>query len=208
MVKLKGPSISTAASGKLANALIFGKSKRRAYMKKHAGPANPKTGKQLTVRAAMKFLSQQWKQLTPAQQTTWATLAQATQVSPYHAFIAFNQDRWNNFRAPSKEDPALELEPTPLVRAFLAIGGVKMATIRLLLWFPYDEWGVTIFRKPNPTYPFGHDQCVLWVPIFGQRVTDYVDTPLAPGTYWYTARAFTNDGTLGPARGPVNATVT
>lgn len=208
MVKLKAPLLSYDASGKLANAVTYATSRKRAYLKKHARPANPKTGKQLTVRAAMKFLSQQWKELKPINQATWAQLAQQKQISPYHAFIAFNQDRWNNFRGPSKEDPALEIDPTLTVRATVAIGGVGMVTLRLLQWPPYLAWGAAYFRKPTAAPPFGHDQCVLWMPGSGRTVTVYIDTPLDPGVYWYTARLFTVDGNLGPAYGPVTATVT
>ena len=208
MVKLKGPSLSTEASGKLANALIFSTSKKRAYLKQHAKPANPRTGPQTSVRAAMKFLSQAWKLLTPPDQATWNELAKREEAAPYHAFIAYNHDRWHNFRAPSKTYPATETGPAPDRPLIGALGGVGMVTCLNRQGLPPDDWGAFYFRSTSSGAAFDHSDCVLWMPFQPVQVNRYIDTPLEPGTYWYVARNFSVDGLMSPPHGPRSAIVT
>ncbi len=208
MVKLKGPSLSTEASGKLANAIIFSASKKRAYLKSHAKPANPRTGPQTSIRAAMKFLSQAWKLLTPKDQATWNELAHQEMAAPYHAFIAYNHARWAEFLAPSKTYPAPEVGP-PIPRPLIvATGGVGMVNLLNRQQYPYNDWGAFYFRSTNPLMISHHNNCVLWMPLQAILINRYVDTPLEPGTYYYQARNFSVDGLTSPDAGPRTAIVT
>ncbi len=196
MVKLKGPSISTEASGKLADALIFSTSKNRAYLKRHAAPANPRTGPQTSARAAIKFLSQAWKQLSPTEQATWAKLALPSEVAPYHAFIGQNAARWTTFRAPSKAYPAPEIPPPPIAPILFLTGGVGMISLRIGQRTPNNTWGAIAFRARGPLADFPHSTCVLWTPLQPVAINDTIDTPLEPGAYWYVVRTFSINGLM------------
>lgn len=208
MVKLKGPAVGTTASGKLARALIFSTSKKRAYLKQHATPANPQTPAQTSVRAMMKFLAQQWKLLNTANRDTWNAPALTKQIAAYHAFIAYNQDRWNNWTHPTKAYPAAEAGGYIHPGAAVATGGVGMISIRIRNRAPAPTWGWCLYRTPTPVPAATHDQLVALVAIQAGLYTYYVDRPLDPGTYYYRQQSFDDDGTTGNFWGPYSATAT
>jgi hypothetical protein len=208
MVKLKGPAGSTTASGKLANALIFGAAKKTAYVKKHARPANPQTDLQTTVRAAMAFFAEQWRLLSTAQQDTWNQLAGRSHTSGYHAFVSYNQKRWTNWRHPTMAYPAAEAGGYIHPGAAVAYGGVGMITIRIQNRVPKPTWGWCLFRTPTPVGAAARKQLVAMVRIQAGAFTWFADRHLEAGTYYYRQESFDDDGTTGNIWGPYSATAT
>lgn len=197
MVKLKGPAASTEASGKLANALIFSSSKSAAYLKKHAKPRNPKTPKQVSIRACMCFLAENWRNLTAPQQQTWADRAKRINLYPYHAFVKTNMLRWHTFHAPGKTDPVTGGKITLGQRATTTTGGVGMVTYCIYAPHTPKEWGWVIHRSQSPPWIPRLDTAIGLLPkTIDPGWNCYVDTPLAPGTYYYMRQTFLPDGTL------------
>lgn len=197
MIKLKGSALSTEAAGKLADVLTFAKSKKGTYAKKHAAPAQPRTAPQIGVRAAIHFLSRQWSSLSIAQMDTWYDRAQQTHIANYHAYISYNQKRCSNFQAPSKEDPAAEASGPPTRPILQLTTGVKMVYVKVVRFPPEPTWGWVIFRSPTALFtPSPHNTIAL---IFSEPFSGqiYHDTPVDAGTYYYRARGFNDDATLG-----------
>ncbi|KKL03779.1 hypothetical protein LCGC14_2622690, partial [marine sediment metagenome] len=96
MVKVNAPAMSLDASGSLAGALTFSKWKGRNYVRQLVRPSNPRSGGQVGVRAMFKFLSQIWAGLAPADKTSWEDRADDKVISPFNAFMGYNQFRWRN----------------------------------------------------------------------------------------------------------------
>lgn len=209
MVKLKGPGLATEASGTLADALTFAELRSRSYAKKHARPKNPKTPKQLGVRAMTGFLGAQWRILSPAEQASWQSKATAGRVYPYHAYIAANARRWQNFRTPSKADPAAEAHTLSDPPRLTLTPGTKMISVQLDHIGASSCWGYVLFRSlvtgftPHPT------NAVAAIPRTSGVFSEYYrDTPLEPGTYYYRVLGFRCDGVRGNHSPQKSATVT
>lgn len=197
MVKLTGPCLSTEAHGKLANAVAFTTSKRGTSLKKHQAPKQPNTGKQLSARAIIKWLSENWKLLSDPQKATWTARAQHLHVARYHAFIAYNADRWNNFLAPSKEYPATETPPGPNSPTFQLLPRIKMARLRIGIPTGSIPWGLAVQRSTSPIGIPTHDTTVHFMLQDAASVVFWFDTPLATGTYYYKVQPFTETGLKG-----------
>ncbi len=198
MVKLKGPCVSDEASGKLAQALIFSTAKKRAYVKQHADPTQPRTGPQRTVRASMKWLSQQWSNVSTADRDTWLEIAHDHQVAPYHAFIKYNQARWATFRTATKVYPAAETSTTPKAPFTSGAIGIKMATINLPTQIPPPLWGYALMRNTAPIGASQWDLVVAMFPYFWPDTNTYYVDQLETGTYYYRTFAFNPDGVNSP----------
>lgn len=61
MAKIRGPLHSDSASGKFANAMVFATNKGVAYCRQLVTPKNPKSFKQLAIRAVINDASLAWK---------------------------------------------------------------------------------------------------------------------------------------------------
>lgn len=193
-MKLKGPSVSAEASGSLADVLTYSHSNKTGYAKKHAAPSNPRSGAQVSIRAAVKFLSQRWHYLSPAQKLTWAPQAETLHVAHYHAFIRYNMKRWGNFKSPTKEHPAAETSTVPKVPYTDGVSGIKMATINEYVQIPPPLWGYILMRSTaNITAP-DRDLVVALFPYFWPDTNTFYVDQLKTGTYYYRALAFNHDG--------------
>jgi len=197
MVKLKGPAYSLDGTGSVADVMALAKSKRGTYAKKHAAPANPKTKPQMSVRALMSFLAQQWRELTTAEQATWADLAEARGVAPYHEFVAHNHHRWTTNRTPTKEYPATESSTPPKANNLIGTPGVQCANLKFLLQVPWPTWGYVLYRSIVPSYTAQRTDAIAMIECRVPGHTYYRDTPLPAGTYYYRHRGFNDDGLQG-----------
>lgn len=209
MARVTGPLFSLDASGKVGGALVFSRWKGRSYVRRLVIPSNPKSGSQLGMRAMIAFLSQQWQNLTSANQASWQTLADATNISPFNAYVQFNQRNWRNFLAPGFNYPLARVQVQDALTAETATAGVRQITLDVTVAdVTGTNWGVCIFRALASPVTTAWSNCIAVV--LGESSDDvvYVDSPLAPDTYYYNFRAFTEDGLLGVEETEVNATVT
>lgn len=208
MIKLIGPGCSTQATGSIADVLTISKSPRSPYAKKHAKPKQPNTNLQVATHAAVKFLAQAWKTLSPADQATWEPRGKQLDLYPYHAYVSYNAERLSHFLAPSKQDPATALSAASLPTFVSIVGGRRMITLSCWDSVPADHWGYLIHRSSATPVPTTRQSVVAlldepaWPPFVWR------DTPLLPGQYWYTARTFNVDGALSNYRSCGSAWVT
>lgn len=208
MVKLAGPAMSLDASGKLGGAVVFTKWKGRNVLRTLVTPANPKSVKQVSVRAMFKFLSQYWTNLLTAERATWNDRADVLKASPFNAFVSGNMSRWRGFLPPHKQLP-VTAEGTPAnVSGYFATGGVRMCTVGWTVDNELDGWGMGVFRTDETPCTPSFDNCIAMVPCQGAGSYVYVDTPLAAGSYRYNWMKFTDDGVFAAASGETGATVT
>jgi len=207
MVKVSGPAFSLDASGTIGDTLVFSKWKGRNYIRSHVVPSNPRSGGQVGMRAMFKFLTQAWAGLTDGNKATWEDRAAQLIASEFNAFLSYNQFRWRNFTAPSKEDPA-GVASTPAVLGALSLTlGVRSITVTQAVTTANDGWGVAIFRSPTGTFTPTFDNLIAIGTISGTDAVVYVDSPLDPGDYYYDTCTFTDDGQLSAETGEETETV-
>jgi len=209
MARVNGPLMSMDASGALGGTVVFSKWKGRNYVRQLVRPANPKSGGQTSMRAMMKFLSQQWSGLQAADKASWEDLAESLVISPFNAFTKTNLARNKDFLAPSTDYPAAEATAPDAIDDFAAVAGVRSITIELSTVPLLDGcWGFLLFRSTTTGFTPAFDNLIAVVEADADTSVYYVDTPLTADTYYYDAKPFNEDGKLGSLDGEINATVT
>jgi len=208
MVKVLAPALSLEASGSLAGALVFSKWKGRPYVRQLVKPSNPRSGGQVGIRAMFRFLAQKWAAIAAGDQATWEDRADQSVISPFNAYMSYNQFRWRDFLAPSMVDPAATGLTPPVDGAGSAAAGVRSITVTQAITTANDGWGVAFFRALAPGFTTAFDNLIGVGLIVGTADVLWVDSPLDPDTYYYNMRSFTEDGQLGAEIGEVNAIVT
>jgi hypothetical protein len=166
------------------------------------------TGKQVSIRAMMKWLSQEWKNLTPAERLTWNKLAQIAAIAPYHAYIAANQVRWRNFLTPSKAYPATDPSGAIGATTLLTFPRVAMIDLWISSGGPRPSWGWQIHRSKTTGFTPSKENTVAFKIAVVVTWDVFHDTPLLPGTYYYRVRGFDVTGRRGNFSAEVSGTVT
>lgn len=208
MVKVQAPALSLEASGSIAGALVFSKWKGRPYVRSLVKPANPRSGGQVGMRAMFAFLAQQWEGIGATPQASWEDRADQMIVSPFNAFMSYNQFRWRDFLAPSDTDPAATDDTPPTVGTLAAVAGVRSITVTQPVTTAADGWAIAFFRGLATGFDSAFDNLKGVRPISGTDDVVFVDSPLDPDEYFYVARTITKDGQLSAEGNEANATVT
>ena len=195
MVKLKGPGLSAAASGSIGDAITFSSAKGRAYVKNKPTPAQPRSSGQVSMRAMMTFLVQQWKNLTSNQQVTWADAYPDPELNNYNAYIRHNLKRWRSVRAPSKAYPAAEAARHPNAINLTATGAGRHVTLDMQASTPpFDNWLLLLFHSKTAT-PGGEFDKLIHCELAEDTDHHYwTHSPLTPGTHYYRIVSATDDG--------------
>lgn len=194
MVKVAAPMLSLDASGSLAGALVFSKWKGRNYVRSLVKPANPKSVKQVSVRAMFKFLAQEWTNNSTAFKATWNDLADDQVISPFNAFMGFNQARWRNGLTPCRDYPASTTGGVGNATFVSATGGIRLATLAFTINPLQDHFGALIARSVTTGFTPGFENLVAIIALRPAGAHSYIDTPLAAGTYYYRTRWFDDGG--------------
>lgn len=197
MVKLSAPCLSLDASGSIAGTIVFSKWKGRNYARRLVIPSNPQSGPQTGVRAMFRFLSQVWQGLGSTPQASWDDRADDMIVSPFNAFISYNQTRWRNFTMPTDTDPAVETGTAPTGPTGTATPGVRSMTLEITDGANAPDFGYAIFMSLTGTFTLAFDNCIAVVPWDVGGVTTYIHTPLVPDQYFYNAIGFLKTGLEG-----------
>ncbi len=208
MALVQAPALSLEASGKLGGAIVFSKWKGRPYVRALVKPSNPKSGGQVGVRSMFKFLAQYWASLPAGSKATWENRADQKVVSPFNAYMGYNQFRWRDFTAPTQVDPYNPIGTPGVMGATTATPGVRSVTLEMIVTTPNDIWGVAIFRTDGTGFTTAFDNCIAVVPYLSATPIVYIDSPLSPDTYYYNYREFTVDGQLAAELGEDSAIVT
>lgn len=193
--KLDGPLMSMGASGSIGGILTFGSNKGRNFVRQLVIPANPQTPAQQGVRSMMKYVGQEWAQLTAEEQATWETRAAQTNISPFNAFSSKAMDNWSNGLAAQSEDPA----PTVTTPAEPPTDTADEVTERraLITWeddiIGSDDFGVIVYISETTGFTPGRNNAVA---VVDMEVLQYTTKTLTPGTYYYRLGTFAKDGVI------------
>jgi len=208
MAILNGPLMSLDASGSVAGALTFSKWKGRNYVRQLVVPANPKTVKQVSVRAMMKFLSQGWAAVGATPKATWNAPAAADSVSAFNAFIQRNLKRWASYLSPTQTYPAPNTGTVGTLAAQSIIAGVRQLTVQVSLTAVNTNWGLMIHRSQTTGFTPSFSTLVMCKVKTTTAAEQFVDTPLNPGLYYYKLLPFTTEGVLGATFAEISGTAT
>lgn len=194
MAKVDGPLFSFAASGTIASTVTFSKWKGRPYVRQRVIPSNPKSPLQISTRAMMTFLSQQWANISSAKQDSWQTIADEKVVSTFNAYTSTNMLLWSDFLSP-RED-AIPSSPTDATTfAATATGGVGEVVLGSTAVDYGTTWGAQFFRSTTMGFTPSRGNMIGIGPLnLASDDTPFVDKPLAAGTYYYVARPFSDTG--------------
>lgn len=208
MVRTKAPLLSLSASGSVGHVLIASNWKGRSYMKKLTIPTNPKSGAQLGVRAMMQYLTRHWSDLSAGDKATWEEPAEAQTISPMDAFISDNLIRHSTGLYAGNAFPiaATGGAPTGGVGAITNYGRGLKVPIQIPPFQSAGSW--TIYRSTSTGFTPHYTNAIniQWNPTAASY--DYIDTPLAAGTYYYRSFSAGAQGFRGPVTGQFSGTVT
>lgn len=197
MVKVSAPAMSLDASGKLGGSIVFSKWKGRNYVRTLVIPSNPKSVSQISVRAMMRFLAQDWAGLTAGNKATWQDRADSLIVSTFNAYVSATMARHRHFKGPSKEDPAAETGTAPAAPTTTATAGVREVQLSIADGAQAPDWGWMIFRSITTGFTPSFSNLVRIVPRTATP-TIYIDTPLTTGVaVYYRIKGFMATGKLG-----------
>jgi len=208
MAKVSGPLMSMAASGSLAGSMVFSRWKGRPYVRQLVTPRNPKSGSQVGVRSMFKFLAQQWDAQSAPDKATWEDRADQTIISPFNAYMAFNQARWRDFNTPSSADPPLGTGTPPTGPTGTATPDGRAMILEITDGVTPPDWGYAIFRSVTGTFTLAWSNCIAVVQWDNSGVTTHVDSPLDPDQYYYNAIGFLKSGVEGADGTEFDGTIT
>lgn len=209
MAVVTGPLFSVSASGQIAGAIVFTSWKGRNVVRRHAVPANPRSGGQLSIRAMMTFLSQYWVSLTDGEQADWDERAASENISPFNAFCSYNLSRWGTNLAPSKEHPALESDAAGTIANEAATAQSRAIMLEDEVTVLAQNWGVMIFRSLTTGLTGTRNQLVKILEGEAAEVFTWLDFPLTVGVeQFYKFQSFSVEGTRGTLSAEVSATPT
>lgn len=196
MAKVTGPLMSLDASGSVADTITFSKWKGRNYVRQTVTPANPKSAGQTSNRSMFGFLAAIWKTLTGLSQGTWDAAGAALNASAFNGFTRFNQNRWTQGLTPWRESTISGTHlPAANTDLSSATGGVRLITILAAFTItPNDNWGLILHRDVNSGFTPSKANAVKIVPWDAVADLSIEDTNLEPGTYYYRATAFDDEG--------------
>lgn len=163
---------------------------------------------QISARAMMSFLAQQWAALHTAYKTSWETLAQTLGLPPYNAYLSVNLERWAQFKAPSKTHPITGIGTLPTADFNSATGHPGYATLNFTIDRDRDGWALLIFRSTTSPVVPSLQNCVAVLLTVETDPFLYDDKALDPGTYFWQARFCTHQGKMGPNETQRTAVVT
>ena len=133
MATTKAPLFGLDASGTLAKAIVFSKWKGRTYVRRHAVPSNPKSGLQVGMRSVMKFITQDFKNLSAADKTDWNVLAAADNITELNAQVRDAGKRarlGDGWRENTTDTPGTTIDPPTSVTVTALPKGLRIAWTR------------------------------------------------------------------------------
>lgn len=209
MATTKGPLFSLDATGTVGGAIVFSHWKGRNVVRRHAVPANPKSGGQLGVRAMMKFLSQQWAGLTAGEQTTWDDPAAAPNISPFNAYVSTSMKRWGVYDGPTQAYPAALGDTAGTLLNEAATAQSRAILLDIDVSVLADNWGIIIHRDPITAFTPSRQNAVEIIAGLSAASFTFLDFPLIVGVeQFYRFTPFSEAGVIGSFAGEVSATPT
>lgn len=194
MAKLDGPLMSFAASGSIGGILTFGSNKGRNFVRQLVIPSNPKSAAQSGVRSMMKFLGQEWAQLSAGNQATWETRAAQTNISPFNAFVSKNMDNWSNGAGAQRQDPAETAAGGTAPGMITDTVTEGRATITWTDSISANQFAVILYLSQTMGFTPGRNNAVAVIDL---GVLTYTTVTLPAGTYYYRLASNSIEGLIG-----------
>lgn len=195
MATTKAPLFGLDASGSLGGSIVFSKWRGRTYVRRLSIPANPKSGLQVGMRSSMRFITQDFTNLTAGQKSAWDTLAAVDNITQLNAQVRDAQ-RLNRRNLGVRRGPAETAGTTPDAGTINTVTAQPKTLV--LAWTagvnpPEYDW--MIFR--SITTAFSPDVSNL-IRIVAAATLTFTDTNLTTGTeQFYVIRGTNFDGELG-----------
>lgn len=195
MATTKAPLFGLDASGALAKSIVFSKWKGRTYVRKFVVPANPKSGLQVGMRSSMRFITQDFTNLSSVQKAAWDNLASVTNITQLNAQVQDAQRR-TRVNTGVRRGPAESSGTTPTA----AQNGAAAAAPKSLnlTWddaVTQPEYAWMIFRSITTGFTPAIENLVR---VVSQADTAYSDIGLTTGVeQFYRTRGVNFDGELG-----------
>lgn len=196
MAIVTGPLMSVDASGKFGGSMVFGKWKGRNYARKLVTPKNPKSAKQLGVRAMMTFLAKAWSALAAGIKDDYDALAAADQISPFNAYVGYNLGRWQENKGPSQAYPAADASTPVVITSAPLTGHADYVTAVVTPAANANINGIMVWRDSVSVVPTWAN-CIAVYFQAAVAVHTFTDSPLEAGTYNYRFAQFNKDGVIG-----------
>lgn len=195
MVKLKSPILSLGASGTIGDTLTTQDWKGRTYMRKKPVPAQPKSGKQVGMRAMFSYLSQHWKALSTADAETWEPPAARANVLPFNAYMNQNLLAWATGLRPYEAFPRGAPGTPGVVSIMAATPGERHVVITYDASGAINPQGVTFSLDRNSGFTPSLEHAVKVIPAPPPGVTTETLTGIESGLWYVKLDAFDDTGT-------------
>lgn len=193
MATVQGPLFSMGASGQVGGAIVFSRWKGRPVVRELVVPSNPSTASQVSVRALMRFLSQNYANLTVGEKDSWLSLADAEAMSRINAFQRHNADRFTQFQMPRVE-PTKAAGTAPVMGAQTLTAGKAQVAVSQAVTTPNDIWGIIVCASMSIGFTPGRTNArFLQYGLAGPIVCTL--TGLAAGTWYVRTAGFNRGGT-------------
>lgn len=208
MVKLKGPIVSLGASGTIGDVVTASSWKGRSYLKAKSIPKQPDSGLQISARLLMGFLSARWLELSAADQDSWIDFPTKENLPPYNHYLSTNLERWGRLEGVVKNSSQAGGGTNSATSSFIITGGVQHVLLGFTITSINDGWALAWFRNPTAGFTIGRANMVAMQHAEAVATFQTIDSPLAPGTYFYRRGKFTVQGDFAQAGGESSTTVT
>ena len=197
MVKTKAPLLSLGASGKVGGVLIASNWRGRTYMKKLSIPMNPNTEPQVSVRAMMRFLTQLWAQVDPADQATWDVPATASNITPLDAFVAENLSRWGRFTPPGDYYPVDDTGSVPSLALTSVVAKGRGVLITINTFSGSYPTNLALHHGLVGAFPPAYTNAIWFKRASSASTHTFFHTPLRTGQHVYSVNANSQGGNAG-----------
>ena len=206
MATTKAPLFGLDASGSLGGAIVFSRWKGRTYVRKLSIPANPKSGLQVGMRASMRFITQDFTNLTAGQKAAWDVLAAAGNFTQLNAQVQDAQRR-TRVNDGVRRGPAESAGTTPDAAITLAAAAKPKSLV--LTWVAgvtAPEYAWMIFKSLTGTFDEDISNLLRIVPA---ATLTHTDIGLTTGVeVFYSLIGVNFDGELGAASAEFSGTPT
>ncbi|MCH7687826.1 MAG: hypothetical protein IH899_14275 [Planctomycetes bacterium] len=195
MATTKAPLFGLDASGALGGSIVFSKWRGRTYVRRLSIPSNPRSGLQVGMRSSMKFITQDFTNLTVAQKAAWDTLAAVTNITQLNAQVQDAQRRTRR-NLGIRRGPAESAGTTPSLPVIDTVTAQpKTLVLDWTAGATAPEYAWMIFR--DPVTAFTPDISNM-IGIVAAATLTFTDIGLTTGVeQFYSMKGVNFDGELG-----------